>query len=104
MKNEDDDNEEVRVSDRRHYGIRELSSTVLLLLNFGGIVWGAATMSGSLKNLRETTDKLSHTLEQTTTKMETIQLDYSSRMAVLENRVSAAERELSDLNQRVRGN
>lgn len=88
--------------DRRHFGLRDLSTMVLLLLNFGGIVWGAATMSSSLRTLKETTDRLTHTMEQTTSKMESIQLDYSSRMAVLENRVSANEREIDDIRRKVR--
>lgn len=91
------------MSDRRHFSMRDMATSVVLLMNFGGLVWGAATMSNSLKTLRETTDRLDKTVSAVTTKMETIQLDYSSRMAVLENRVSANERQIVEINQRTRG-
>lgn len=89
--------------DRRHLGLRDMATIVVLLMNFGGLVWGASTMSNSLATLKETTDRLDKTVNSVTSKMETIQLDYSSRMAVLENRVSANEREISEINQRTRG-
>jgi len=91
------------MSDRRHIGLRDMATIVVLLMNFGGLVWGASTMSNSLKTLRETTDRLDKTVNDVTTKMGTIQLDYSSRMAVLENRVTANEREISEINRKVRG-
>lgn len=92
-----------RIGERRHYSLRDFSTIVVLLLNFGALVWGAATMSNSLRSLRDTVNEVKGTMATAGAKIDQIQLDYSARMAVLENRVSANERAISEINRKVRG-
>lgn len=86
------------MTERRHLTLREIGMISTLLLNFGALVWGAATMSSSVRTLTTTTDKLDRSIQTITSKMDDIRLDYSSRMATMEVRVTVLEKQVNDLN------
>ena len=58
-----------------------------LLINLGGLVWGAATISASVQNLKETVSILSTTMSKTVQVLN----DQVSSNAVLQYRVSQLE-------------
>lgn len=68
-------------------GVRELAIVIGLLVNFGGLVWGAATLSESVKNLRETVVALSTSMNNAVNTLN----NQTAKTAVLEYRVSALE-------------
>lgn len=74
--------------DRRHYGMRELAVVVALLLNFGGIVWGAATLSASVTQLQVAVGSLNSTAAQFRTELSQMREDYGARLRILEDRES----------------
>ncbi len=95
--------DDTQMTERRHLSLRDVAIMVTLLLNFGALVWGAAKMSSTVGTLEQTTVKLDGTLGQLTGNLTRIQIDYNTRMAVLENRVSANERAIVDLTTQLRG-
>lgn len=60
---------------------------VTVLVNVAGIVWGAATLSASVKQLKESTERMDQTVR-----------DVGERVSELDTRVSVLE----DRDQRVR--
>lgn len=93
------------MSDRRHVNLRELLTLAVLLLNFGGfggIVWGAAVVSKSVNDLKDATADLKVTTKGMATDITQIKIDYLTRMNVLETRVTANERVISELRAKVR--
>ncbi len=85
MPNNDDT--EVNVGERRQLTLREFSTLVLLLLNFGGIVWGAATMSNSILQLRTSVAELRAVSQSLVSDLVAIKVDYNARIRVLEDRM-----------------
>lgn len=58
-----------------------------LLANFGGLVWGAATLSGSVQNLKETVGTITASMNNAIATLN----NQTAKIAVLEYRVSAVE-------------
>lgn len=77
-----------KTRERRHISAREITSTFLLLMNFGGLVWGAATMSSSVKQLEASIIKLNTFADGLTLQMAQVREDYGARIRLLEFQVS----------------
>lgn len=70
--------------DRRHAPLRDIVGAVVLIMNFGGLVWGAATMSGSVTQLKESVDDLRGVAKDLSGQMSSIREDYGARIRILE--------------------
>lgn len=77
--------------ERRHITFREIVSPVVLLMNFGGIVWGAATMSGSVTQLKESVTDLKLVARDLGERLSAIKEDYGARIRILELKVESKE-------------
>lgn len=67
------------------WGVREWAVVVTMLMNFGGIVWGAAVMHSSVGRLEEAVLKLNLTTGSLVADIARIQIDYNARLSVLES-------------------
>lgn len=90
------------MSDRRHFSARELSLLIAFLMNFAGIVWGAAIVSKTVNDLKEATRDLTATTKDMARDITQIKIDYLSRINVLETRVNNNEHSISELQRKVR--
>lgn len=68
--------------DRRSVGIREIAVILTLLLNFGGLVWGAAVMASSVSDLKFAVDKINNIIDVFASKIN----NHDGRIQVLEDR------------------
>lgn len=91
------------VAERRHLTFREVVQALTLLLNFGAVIWGAAKISSAVQTLQNTTANLGSTMKDISIQMETVKIDYSTRMGIIETRMIAAEKAIEDLNKKERG-
>jgi hypothetical protein len=64
--------------------IREMAMLLTLLLNFGAIVWGAATLSATVAELRQAVSAINTTISQLSNDMNELKVDHTSRLNVLE--------------------
>lgn len=76
-----------KVSDRRHYGPREYVILATLILNFGGLVWGAATLAASVTELRESVNMLNRTSVKVLEDLSQLKIEYNARLSVMEDRM-----------------
>lgn len=76
------------MGERRQITLREIAMMVTLLLNFGALVWGAATISNTVNSLKGTVQDLNLTVRTITADMNQIKMDYNARLRVLEDRNS----------------
>lgn len=73
--------------ERRSLSLREIAMLFTLLLNFSGLVWGAAKLSDTVESLETTVSELNSTVKRLTIDLVNIQIDYNARIKVLEDRV-----------------
>lgn len=76
--------EDVRA--RRSLSIREIVTLATLVLNFGGLIWAAATLSATVGELKETTSGIKKTMEVMAAQLVEIRVDHDGRLRVLEDR------------------
>lgn len=96
------ENADEEMSDRRHFSARELSLLIAFLMNFAGIVWGAAIVSKTVNDLKDATNDLTTTTKDMARDITQIKIDYLSRINVLETRVDNNEHSINELQQKVR--
>lgn len=68
-------------------GLKEFSVIIMLLVNFGGMIWGAAKLSASVENLKETVGSITTTMQTAVSTLNSQAAD----VAVLKYRVSQIE-------------
>jgi len=73
--------------DSKRLGLMELGMIVGLLTNFSGLIWGAATLSESVKNLKDTVLAISSTMNNAVNVLN----NQTSEVAVLKYRVQTLE-------------
>lgn len=76
------------IKDRRHVALRDIVAMVVLLMNCGGLVWGAATMSGTVTQLRVSVDDLRGVAKELSSQLSSIREDYGARIRILELQVN----------------
>lgn len=84
----EDQQEQIRRSERRNVNAREVVSILVLIMNLAGLVWGAATMSSSVKQLEFSVSKLSTVGDNLTIQMAQVREDYGARIRLLEFQVA----------------
>lgn len=72
--------------DRRSLSLREVVMLATLLLNFGGLVWGAATITRTVAELQVAVSNLTSTVRGLAEDIASIKVDYNARIRVLEDR------------------
>lgn len=72
--------------DRRHLSIRELAMIGTLLLNFGALVWGAATLTSTVSELKTATQQLNTTVQRMSDDLTSLKVEYNARLGILEDR------------------
>lgn len=77
---------EAEVRARRSLSVRELVTLATLVLNFGGLIWAAATLSATVGELKETTVGIKRTMEVMAEQLVQIKVDHDGRLRVLEDR------------------
>lgn len=72
------------MTERRHYGIREYSFILALMMNFGGLVWGAATLKGAVDAIDDSSRELKVTITAQ-------HRDYDLRLRVIESELAVLQ-------------
>jgi hypothetical protein len=80
---DEEDNDERR---SRKFSFREMALLCTLLLNFGGLIWGAATMHSNLIQVQIAVDNLNRTAVDMIRQITDVKIEYNARIAVLESR------------------
>jgi hypothetical protein len=79
------------VTERRALTLREIVMVLTLLLNVGGLIWGAAKITSTVDDLTKTTSRLDNTVSSMATIVTNMQVEYNARIRVLEDRTSRKE-------------
>lgn len=69
--------------------LKDVVVLITLLLNISALVWGAATLAATVRNLTVTVAQLSSTVDTLTDKIAGIQIDYGTRIRVLEEKLNS---------------
>lgn len=70
--------------ERRKLSIREIAMIVTLGLNFGSMIWNAATQSAAVAELTRTLNKLDNTVTRVVSDLGDLKVDYNGRISALE--------------------
>jgi uncharacterized small protein (DUF1192 family) len=74
-------------------GIREWAGIITMLLNFGGLIWGAAIMYASVSDLRKAVTDLNATSSQIVHDLTSVKVEYHARISVLEAEIRRLRRD-----------
>lgn len=83
-----------RMHDRRRpiWNLKDVALGFTLLLNFGALVWGAATLSSTVDMIRASVNSLNTTVVKLVSDMSEIRIDYNARIMVLERLIEEKEK------------
>ena len=68
----------------RSISVRELAIVATLMLNFGGIVWGAATLNAAVNDLQMSVQRINTVVSQLASDMIRLNIDHTERIRALE--------------------
>lgn len=83
--------DELQERDMRRITTREIALALTLVINFGALVWGAATLSNTTQTLVQSVTKLDHSMNRLLDDLTDIKIDYNARIRVLEDRFNASK-------------
>jgi len=83
-----------QMADRRRWGPREIVPIVLVSLNIGALVWGAATMNASVGQLTTAVTELKTTVIALMKDMSEMKIEYSRELGILQDFKARMERKL----------
>lgn len=77
----------------RQLGVREWVMIITLMINIGGMVWGAASLTTHVSQLNGTVQQLNSTLTFTVQQLNDVRVEYNARLAVVESEIQQHERQ-----------